>query len=257
MNIKLGMLILATIFSLYGCSNSVKQDRDDADLKQASATNLQLGIGYIRRGQYEVAQKKLLKAIKQDSNNVVAYTTMAFLMMQINKMDEAEGYYLDALDIKGNDPELYNGYGTYLCRVGRVDDAMEQFQKAYEDPFYKTAYLSYANAGTCLLQAGNYKYAEKMLRQALKSQPELSGALISMAELSIKTKKFMSARAYIQRYHAINKPSAESLWVQVQAERSLGAKKHYYKYARQLLDEFPDSKQAGLVEGLWRRDRSR
>ena len=257
MNIKLGLLILAIIFSLYGCSNSVKKDRDEADLKQASATNLQLGIGYIRRGQYEVAQKKLLKAIKQDSNNVVAYTTMAFLMMQINKMDEAEGYYLDALDIKGDDPELHNGYGTYLCKVGRVDDAMEQFKKAYEDPFYKTAYLSYANAGTCLLQAGNYKSAEKMLRKALKFQPELSGALISMAELSIKTKKFMSARAYIQRYHAINKPSAESLWVQVQAERSLGAKKHYYKYARQLLDEFPDSKQAGLVEGLWRRDRAR
>ncbi|MCK4705078.1 MAG: hypothetical protein KAT90_06330, partial [Gammaproteobacteria bacterium] len=166
-------------------------------------------------------------------------------------------YYLDALDIKDDDPELHNGYGTYLCRVGRVNDAMNQFKKAYEDPFYKTAYLSYANAGTCLLQAGNYKSAEKMLRQALKLQPELSGALISMAELSVKTKKFMSARAHIQRYHAINKPSAESLWVQVQAERALGAKKHYYKYARQILDEFPDSKQAGLVEGLWRRDRSR
>ena len=157
----------------------------------------------------------------------------------------------------GKYPVSHNGYGTYLSKLGRVDAAMGQFTKAYEDPFYKPAYLSYANAGTCLLQAGNYKSAEKMLRKALKFQPELSGALISMAELSIKTKKFMSARAYIQRYHAINKPSAESLWVQVQAERSLGAKKHYYKYARQLLDEFPDSKQAGLVEGLWRRDRAR
>lgn len=257
MNIKLGLLILAIIFSLYGCSNSVKKDKDGADLKRASETNVQLGIGYLRRGQYEVAQQKLLKAIKQDSDNVVAYTTMAFLMMQLNKMDKAEEYYLDALDIKDDDPELHNGYGTYLCRVGRVNDAMNQFKKAYEDPFYKTAYLSYANAGTCLLQAGNYKSAEKMLRQALKLQPELSGALISMAELSVKTKKFMSARAHIQRYHAINKPSAESLWVQVQAERALGAKKHYYKYARQILDEFPDSKQAGLVEGLWRRDKAR
>lgn len=257
MNIKLGLIIFAIVFSLSGCSKSVKEERNDSKLKQASATNVQLGIGYLRRGQYEAAQTKLLKAIKQDPDNVVAYTTMAFLKMQINKMDEAEEYYLDALDIKDNDPELHNGYGAYLCKVGRVDDAMDQFKQAFENPFYKTAYLSYSNAGTCLLQAGKYVSAEKMLRQALKVQPELSGALISMAELSIKTKKFMSSRAYIQRYHSINKPSAESLWVQVQSEKALGAKKHYYKYARQLLEEFPESKEAGLVEGLWRRERAR
>ena len=257
MNVKLRLLILTVIFSLSACSNNVKKDTEAANLKQASKTNVQLGVGYLRRGQYEVAQGKLLKAIEQDSKNVVAYTTLAFLMMQKNKMDEAEDYYLEALDIKEDDPELHNSYGTYLCKAGRVNDAMEQFKKAYENPLYKTAYLPYANAGTCLLETGEYKSAEKMLRKALKIQPELSGALISMAELSIKIKKYMSARAYIQRYHAINKPSAGSLWVQVQAERALGAKKHYYKYARQILDEFPDSKQAGLVERLWYRDRKR
>jgi type IV pilus assembly protein PilF len=180
---------------------------------------------------------------------------MAFLLMQINKMEEAEEYYLDALDIKGNDPELHNGYGTYLCRTGRLNDAMDQFKKAYSNPFYKSAYLAYANAGNCLLNTKHYVHAEKYLRKALKLQPELPGALISMAELSVKTKKYLQARAYVQRYHAVNKPTADSLWVQVQAERALGAKEHYHKYARQLLDEYPDSKQASLVEELERRDR--
>ena len=258
MNIKFGLLILAIVFSLSGCTSS-QSKRDDANteknLRQASITNVQLGVGYLRRGQYEVAQEKLLKAIEQDSNNTVAYTTMAFLMMKLNKLEEAEEYYLDALDIKDNDPELHNSYGTYLCRTARVNDAMEQFKAAYDNPFYKTAYLAYANAGTCLFQADRYEPAEKMLRKALTLEPKLSGALISMAELSIKTKKFMSSRAYIQRYHAINKPSADSLWVQVQAERALGSKDHYHKYARQLLNEFPDSEQAGLVKELARRDR--
>jgi type IV pilus assembly protein PilF len=258
MNIKSGLLILLFLFSLSSCSiwqNQAKEDKAETNLKQASITNVQLGVGYLRRGQYEIAQEKLLKAIELDPKNVDAYTTMAFLLMQIDKMEEAEEYYLDALDIKGNDPELHNGYGTYLCRVGRVDDAMAQFKEAYSNPFYKSAYLAYSNAGTCLLQAKKYESAEKMLRKALKLQPELSGALISMAELSIKTKNYMSSRAYIQRYHAVNQPSAESLWVQVQAERALGSTEHYHKYARQLLDEFPDSEQAGLVGELGRRDR--
>ena len=257
MNIKLGLLILVIAFLLPACGggSSIKEDRAERNLREASATNVQLGVGYLRRGDYEVAKEKLLKAIEQDSENVVAYTTMAFLLTKINKMEEAEEFYLDALDIKENDPELRNSYGTYLCRIGRVDDAMEQFKEAYGNPFYKTAYLAYSNAGTCLLQTDRYAMAEKMLRSALRQQPAMSSALISMAELAVKTKKFMMSRAYIQRYHAINNPSAESLWVQVQAERALGAKEHYHKYARQLLDEFPDSEQAGLVEELGRRDR--
>ncbi|MDH5387940.1 MAG: type IV pilus biogenesis/stability protein PilW [Gammaproteobacteria bacterium] len=260
MNIKLGLLMFFIVFSLSGCSGGqrgVKQDAIKKDLKEASLTNIQLGVGYLQRGEYQLAQEKLLKAIDQDSNNVVAYTTLAYMMMQVNKMEEAEDYYLDALDIKENDPELRNGYGTLLCRVGRVKEAIDQFKEAYDNPFYKSAYLAYSNAGTCLLQAKKYKSAEKLLRKALKLQPELSGALMSMAELSIKTKSYMSSRAYIQRYHAINKPTAESLWVQVLSERALGAKEHYHKYASQLLADFPGSKQASLVKELKRRDRIR
>lgn len=258
MSIRSRLLILAVAVVITACGggqNNIKEDKAEKDLKQASLTNVQLGVGYLRRGQYDVAQEKLLKAIEQYPKNIDAYTTMAFLLMQINKMEEAEEYYLDALDIKGNNPDLRNSYGTYLCNVGRLNDAMKQFKEAYSNPFYKSAYLAYANAGNCLLNTKHFVHAEKYLRKALKLQPELSGALISMAELSIKTEKYLKARAYIQRYHAINKPSAESLWVQVQAERALGAKDHYHKYARQLLDEYPDSEQAGLVGELARRDR--
>lgn len=258
MSIRSGLVILVVALALSACgsrNSNVKEDSEEKNLKQASITNVQLGVGYLRRGQHEVAQEKLLKAIEQDPNNIDAYTSMAFLLMQINKMEEAEEYYLDALLIKENDPELRNGYGTYLCRVGRTDDAMKQFKEAYTNPFYKAAFLAYSNAGTCLMETDRNEEAEKLLRRALKLQPQLSDALISMAELSIKTKKYLKARAYIQRYHAINKPSADSLWVQVQAERALGAKEHYLKYARQLLDQFPDSEQAALVGELGRHDR--
>ena len=221
MKIKLSLLILGIVFALAGCTGKheqLKDEREERDLKQASITNVQLGVGYIRRGMPEVAKEKLLKAIEQDDENVTAYTSMAFLMMQLGEMEEAGDYYLEALDVKGKDPELRNSYGTYLCRVGLVNDAMAQFKIAYSDRFYQSSYLAYANAGTCLMQANENERAEKFLRKALKLQPELSTALISMAELSIKTKKYLKARAYAQRYHAINRPSSESLWVLVQAE---------------------------------------
>jgi type IV pilus assembly protein PilF len=256
---KLQILLLITSFMMMACTGGRNNVRENtpADNKSASITNVQLGVGYIKRGMFDIAEEKLNKAIEHDPTNVDAYTTMAFLMMQMKKMDEAENYYLEALDIKENNPQTHNSYGTYLCRVGRLDEAMEEFKIAFTNPFYDTPYLAYSNAGTCLMNVRNYDMAEKFLRKALGKQPKLADALLSMAEIGIKTKRYLMARAYAQRFHAVNKPTAESLWVQVQAEKYLGATDHYLKYAKQLLTEFPDSQQAVWVEKLARDDRIR
>lgn len=253
--LSLLLFISLVMAACTGPGNARKSD--PKSLKAAAVTNVQLGAGYIKRGMPEVAREKLAKAIEQDPDNVDAYSTMAFLMMQLNEMDEAENYYLEALDIKENKPELHNSYGTYLCRVGRLDEAMEEFITAFSNPFYDTPYLAYSNAGNCLMSIENYTVAEKFLRKALRAQPELPDALLTMAEIGVKTKKYLMARAYAQRYHAVNKPTAESLWVQIQAEKHLGATEHYLKYAKQLLKEFPDSPQAVWVEELARDDRTR
>ena len=113
------------------------------------------------------------------------------------------------------------------------------------------------NAGTCLLEKGDYKQAEKMLRKALRQQPNYASALLSMAEIGVITEKYLMARAYIQRYHAIARPSAESLWLQIQSEKALGAQEHYLKYARRLLKDFPDSDEAGMLEEMARNERIR
>ena len=229
----------------------------EPDLQQASALNVQLAIGYIDRDQLGIAQEKLNKAIEQDSDNVDAYTTMAYLKRKVNELEEAEKYYLEALDIKSTNPNIHNNYGGLLCQMGRYDDALKEIRLAYEDPFYETPYLAYANAGTCLLDKGDYKEAEKMLRKALRDQPNYAGALISMAEIGVKTEKYLMARAYIQRYHAVARPTAESLWLQIQSEKALGAEEHYLKYARRLLKDFPDSDEAGMLEEMARNERIR
>jgi type IV pilus assembly protein PilF len=255
------IILIITITGLSACSSkqeAVKEKKiSEPDLEQASALNVQLALGYIEREQLGIAQEKLEKAIEQNPENIDAYTSMAYLKRLINEYDMAEDFYQKALDIKSNDPNIHNNYGGLLCQMGRYDDALDEIRKAYDNPFYETPYLAYANAGTCLLDKGDYKQAETMLRKALRDQPNYAGALISMAEIGVKTEKYLMARAYIQRYHAVARPSAESLWLQVQAEKALGAEDHYMKYARQLLKEFPDSDQAGMLEEMARNERIR
>ena len=261
MNPIIRTLLIITITGLSACTSKeeivVDRKVSEPDLIQASALNVQLALGYIEREQLGIAQKKLDKAIEQDPDNVDAYTTMAYLKRKVRELDEAEDYYLKALDIKSDDPNIHNSYGGLLCQMGRYDDALKEIARAYDNPFYETPYLAYANAGTCLLDKGDYQQAETMLRRALRDQPNYAGALLSMADIGVKTEKWLMARAYIQRYHAVARPTSESLWLQVQSEKALGAQEHYLKYSRQLLQDFPDSDEAGLLEEMARNERTR
>ena len=248
---KIIITICLSLF-LVACTTAGQQkpvrETSKPNLKEASELNTQLAVGYIQRQQYKPAKDKLEKAIEQNSDNLTAYKTLAYLYALLGLEEEAEEMYRQALDLKPDDPDLSNYYGAFLCSIGKLDEAQESFKLAYSNPFYESLYLAQSNAGSCFIKQQDYKKAEALLRKSLRVKPKLPGSLISMAEVGIKTERYLMARAYIQRYHEVTAASSESLWLQVQAEKALGAQDHYIKYARQLIKDFPDSDDAGWVE---------
>lgn len=236
---------------------NTKEVTSEPNLKEAAELNTQLAVGYIQRKQYKPARDKLEKAIEQNPDYLPAYKTLAYLYALLGQTEKAKEKYKEALDLKPDDADLSNSYGAFLCSLGKYDDAQERFEVAYSDPFYESLYLAESNAGSCYVKQGEYKKAEALLRKSLREQPKLPGSLISMAEVGLKTERYLMARAYIQRYHAVKPASAESLWIQAQAEKNLGAKDHYLKYARQLVNDFPDSDEAGWIEAQARSEQLR
>jgi len=251
MRIKLWLVVIL-LSSLMACASTPKEIAKDKKDHEAARINTQLAAGYMHRGDLKIAQEKLEKAIVFDSQYVPAYTTLAVLMTILNQPVEAENLYLDALDIDSNDPNLQNNYGTFLCGIKKYGEAIEQFESSLRNQFYKNPEVAHANIGFCLLQSEeeDYNKVEKHLRKALQLNRNMPTALLAMAELGLKTKNYLMARAYTQRYHSVAKPSAESLWVQVQAEHALGDKKYFLEISRKLLDYFPESKEAGKLMGL-------
>jgi type IV pilus assembly protein PilF len=244
--------IICIALSLIACETTStiqgNNQTTEPNLKEAAQLNTQLAIGYIQQKKYKPARDKLEKAIKQDPDNFEAYKILAYLYALVGLTEEAEIKYKEALDLKSDDPALSNNYGEFLCNIGKYDEAQKHLKEAYSNPFYEARYLAQSNAGSCYIKQNEYKKAEALLRESLRTNPTLPGSLISMAEIGVKTDRYLMARAYIQRYHDVNSASAESLWIQIQAEKALGAKEHYMKYARQLINKFPDSDEAGWVE---------
>ncbi len=244
-------LLLVLMTACGGGSNS-KPTESERKTKESAVINVQLASGYIQRGDLEVAEQKLLKAIEHDRKYVPAYTTMAVLKSMIGDHEEAEKYYAKAIDLDPRNPELHNNYGTFLCNSGKYEQAYEEFNQALRNKFYATPETAHANLGYCLLQADkpNFALAERHLRSALDVDPNLSSALLAMGELGLRSNKYLMARAYMQRYHAVARPSAATLWLQIQVEHALGDKAFVHKLSKTLIEEFPESPEAAKAMEL-------
>jgi type IV pilus assembly protein PilF len=254
-------VIVSCLSFLAACETTTStKDRNESriqepNLQDAAELNTELAIGYIQRKQYKPARDKLEKAIEQNPDYLLAYQTLAYLYAILGQTEKAEIKDEEASNIDSMDSALASSYGTFLCTQGKFDKAQKKLKMAYSDPFYESGYLAESNAGSCYVQQGEFKKAESLLRRSLRVNSKIPGSLISMAEVGLKTDRNLMARAYIERYFALKSPSAESLWIASQAEKNLGDQKHYMKYARKIIHDFPDSDQAGWVEAQARSER--
>lgn len=249
--------ITLTIFLYFLCLglNGCNQTTDGSDSTKPTAgtndiaqTNLNLGIAYLRAGEYEKALEKLEKARYADKNYPPIYNAMGVLYQQLGNKVKAEKFFLKALDLNGSDPSTLNNYGRFLCRESRFDEAEVAFLKAANNPLYTTPEIAFSNAGSCAMDQGKLETAETYFRNALERNPRIAIALLQMAEISYATDNYLSARGYLQRYLEISTHTAKSLWLGIQIENELGDKDALSSYKLLLRNKFPDSQEAKLLQ---------
>lgn len=242
------MLFLPVLFSCsqtigFGSSGSDKLDIAE-QTNDVARSNLNLGIAYMRRGEYEKALEKLKKAQEADPRYTPTLNALGLLYQRIGKEEDAEDYFRKALGYRPNDPYTLNNYGQFLCANKRYDEAEEAFIKSANNPLYDSPEISLTNAGTCALQNNSPEKGENYLRQALEKNPKVPVALIQMSQISYDQGNYLSARGYLQRYLEIAEHTASSLWLGIQIEQQLGDKNTVSSYVLLLKNNFPNSKEA-------------
>jgi len=236
---------LIILLLLTACS-SEENTRDDVSspptrAEQASRINTELGAGYMRRGNYQLAQQKLQKAVAFNPGNAQALSTLAILHEQINEPDEARRYHRQAVKADPEDASVQNNYGAFLCKIGEYRQSEKHFLNAANNAFYQTPELALINAGRCIAQVEEYSRAEQHLRTALQIVPEKNEALLLLASINYQQQEFMSARGFLQRYEAVAAPSRSSLALGYRIETVLNNAEAASSYARQLESLYPGS----------------
>lgn len=241
----LALLTLSLVLVLSGCSGNTV--REGVDAEKAAAANADLGLRYMLQGNTEMAMTKLKRALEYDPHSAEAHHYLAELYRRLERYEKADDHFRDAIYYhEGSDSTLYNNYGAFLCSQDRFDDGEEQFLEVLENPVYPRPDLVYENLGLCMERKPDIEKAENYLRQALKRNPRLPKSLLAMARISLAQQNHLSARAYLQRYQAVARPTPQSLWVGIQVERILGDKNALASYGLMLKNSFPDAPETKL-----------
>lgn len=212
---------------------------------EAAQYNAQLGANYLQRGDLEQARRKLESALGQDQDNAMAHVVYGQLQQRVGRPDVARGHFERAIEIEPDVAEHRNAYGIFLCSVDEVSAAEAEFEKAAEDPYYSTPEYALDNAGLCMLDAKDLDGAEKYLRAALRENTKFPAAWLHMAQLHKERQRLTVAAAYLQNYEKLGPRTPESLLLGHEIKRDAGDLGAAERYASQLLNDFPASREAG------------
>ncbi len=252
-----GLILLLMSLLLGGCTQGLVQGESDTNTGNLGSSSrhdensdiyVQLAYEYLRQGDYSTALKKAKKAVAKGKNNGNAHLVLALIYETLGENDLASAAYRRSLDVDPKNPYALNAYGSYLCKLEEYQASLPYFDKALENPLYQTPWVALANAGTCAKKADLNDKAEKYLLDALQRNPGYPQALYQMAQLRFDQGKYLSARAYLQRYREVAQPTAELLYLSILTERKLGNAHQERSDVILLKSRFPDSEQARSLD---------
>jgi type IV pilus assembly protein PilF len=212
-----------------------------------AVTNMQLAIEYLKLGQLANSRDAIERALINDPANPDVQMTAGLIFERLTDMPRAERAYAAGYRLGKDNPNIQNTYAGFLCRTGKAVAGEKLFAEVARSPLYQTPEVALVNAGVCVRGTGDLVDAERYFNRALSIRPNLPEALLQLGNIDFDRGDAAQALEVVQRYLAVNPPTAEILWLGLRAERKLGDATAAAAYARRVQSEFPNSEQAQIM----------
>lgn len=204
---------------------------------------IELAAEYLRQRNLGPALQNARKAVLVAPAEPAAHNMLALIHQQLGETVLAERHFIEAVRLDPKDPYANNAFGSFLCSQKRYEEAYRRFDAAAANPLNPSPWVALGNAGLCAYEQGRLDASEDYLRRALRANAKFAPALLRMGQISFQQGKYLSARAYLQRYLEVAPHTAETLWLGIRTERQLGDMDQVASYELLLRSKFPDSEQ--------------
>jgi TolB-like protein len=135
--------------------------------------------GITRSDSLAPRQAAIDKALALDPLSGEAYTSLALLSSDDKKNEEAEAYFLKAIELNPNYVTAHLWYNTLLRRMGRLEEALSHIRTAVElDPM---APILTENLASNLYFLGRVEEAEAVLLKGIERNPEFPGLHLALS----------------------------------------------------------------------------
>lgn len=234
--------LLAVLLS--GCVTTSDQPRRKTNPDEARDAYIQLGLGYLQKGETERAKAPLSEALKIDSRSESAHVALALVFQQEGENKSAEKHFRAALASAPNNARILNNYGAFLMEQQRHGEALEYFRKASEDTLYAERSRVFENLGLAYRSLGSTDEARASFERALRLNSRQPLALLELAQMEFEAQNFVPAWNYYLGFTQMAPQSASSLWLGVQLARRFNDHNRAASYALQLRRLYPATPEA-------------
>lgn len=240
----LGFTVIVTAALLAGCVTSSTVKTKPVDKQSAVETRVQLAVGYLQEGNHERARTHLHRALEIDGRSAGAHDVMALLLQQEMEYEESEKHYKLALKYSPDFTRGRNNYGLLLFRLGRYEEACNQFSRGSKDLEYPRRAELFLKVGLCRLKLDQVEDARNAFVRSVALNPRLSTSYLELAELEFEAENYVNAKQLVNKYNQHKRrPSARGLWLGVRLERIFNDRDAEASQGLALKKMFPDSQE--------------
>ena len=156
--------VLAALLLLAACTTP----GTGASAAASARAHTELAVAYYQSAQYATAADEVQAALRADPGHAAAHNLHGLVLMATGQLPLADAAFARAVSLAPQDADARNNRAVLLCRTGRVDDAVREWDTAARIPYYATPAQSWRNAAACLSAAGRRDDAQLWLDRAVR-----------------------------------------------------------------------------------------
>lgn len=215
------------------------------DKEKASIARAKLAVNQINEGRITDAKKNLEIASDYDSSSEYVYLAWSYYYQSVKDEKNAVSWYEKTISLFPESGTGHTNYGSYLCALGRHEEAEEHFLKAVAIPSYSDMSRTYEEAAVCAYQYKKVDKAKIYFERAMDYGGTSPSLLYSYAKFSYLNNDFEKADSLMILFDKqVYKDNPAALLLKIKIATALGQYATAEIFGRKLLHKFPNSTEA-------------
>ncbi len=139
---------------------------------QLAINRVSLGRAHVARGEYDLGEAELKRALILDPLNADAYLGLADIRKAGGKAEEAERLYKKAVELRPGDWNPHYALGVFYYRLSRFEEAENAIGEVVK--LVPDCYMAYRDLGAIHHMKGRFAEASTEFQKALQIRPSAS-----------------------------------------------------------------------------------